>query len=81
MLRRWISSRVLWGFIEDFILKGLTVGVELKKWIKTEDNNDSTYWQNEEGLEERDKSGMKLKFSGWGDEDVIDCNTEQRQCV
>lgn len=30
------------------------------------------------GLEEKDKSGMKLKFSDRGDEDVIYFNTEQR---
>lgn len=33
----------------------------------------------EKGSEEKDKSGVKLKFSGWGDED--DCNTEKRQWV
>ena len=36
--------------MEDFIVMGLTIGVERKKWIKTKDNNDNIYWQNEEGI-------------------------------
>ena len=29
------------------------------------------------GLDERDMSGMTLRFSGWGDADVIHCDREQ----
>lgn len=31
------------------------------------------------GLEEGDKSGMTLRFSGWGDGDVIHCNRDQQR--
>lgn len=71
---------MFWEFIEDFMLEIDNVNGD-KEMIEmdTEDNKGSICWGDEEELEDREKSGMTLRFSGWRDKDVIYCNREQQR--
>lgn len=70
--RSWVSSCVVWGLTGDFMLGIDSVsGDEDMIDMDTKGSHDRIVDRMKEGLEDRSKSGMTLRFSGWADKDAI----------